>query len=86
MSSAASISIAAYRAAHPALQFGAPLPGILEVIIANEARLNAAGAALHRDLAQVWRTIDADAAVRAVLVRGAGAHFCRGATSHSSKR
>jgi enoyl-CoA hydratase len=78
MSSAASISVAAYRAAHPALQFDAPLPGILEVIIANEARLNAAGAALHRDLAQVWRTIDADAAVRAVLVRGAGAHFCAG--------
>jgi enoyl-CoA hydratase len=78
MSSAASVSLAAYRAAHPALQFDAPLPGILEVIIANEARLNAAGAALHRDLAQVWRTIDADAAVRAVLVRGAGAHFCAG--------
>jgi enoyl-CoA hydratase len=78
MSSAASVSVAAYRAAHPALQFDAPLPGILEVIIANEARLNAAGAALHRDLAQVWRTIDADAAVRAVLVRGAGANFCAG--------
>src|SRR6202167_2855565 len=78
MSSVAPVSLAAYRAAHPALQFDAPLPGILEVIIANEARLNAAGAALHRDLAQVWRTIDADAAVRAVLVRGAGAHFCAG--------
>jgi len=78
MSSVAAVSLAAYRAAHPALEFDAPLPGILEVIIANEARLNAAGAALHRDLAQVWRTIDADAAVRAVLVRGAGAHFCAG--------
>jgi enoyl-CoA hydratase len=78
MSSVAAVSLATYRAAHPALQFDAPLPGILEVIIANEARLNAAGAALHRDLAQVWRTIDADAAVRAVLVRGAGAHFCAG--------
>jgi enoyl-CoA hydratase len=78
MSSATSVSVAAYRAAHPALQFDAPLPGILEVIIANEARLNAAGAALHRDLAQVWRTIDSDAAVRAVLVRGAGANFCAG--------
>jgi enoyl-CoA hydratase len=78
MSSVDSVSVAAYRAAHPALQFAAPLPGILEVIIANEARLNAAGAALHRDLAQVWRSIDSDAAVRAVLVRGAGANFCAG--------
>jgi enoyl-CoA hydratase len=78
MSTAASVSVAAYGAAHPALQFAAPLPGILEVIIANEARLNAAGAALHRDLAQVWRTVDSDGAVRAVLVRGAGANFCAG--------
>ena len=78
MSSAAPVSLATYRAAHPALQFEAPLPGVLEVIIANEARLNAAGAALHRDLAQVWRSIDSDPAIRAVLVRGAGAHFCAG--------
>jgi enoyl-CoA hydratase len=78
MSSAAPVSLAAYRAAHPALQFEAPLPGVLEVIIANEAHLNAAGAALHRDLAQVWRSIDCDPAIRAVLVRGAGAHFCAG--------
>src|SRR5580704_19796915 len=78
MSSAALVSVATYRAAHPALQFEAPLPGILEVVIANEARLNAAGAALHRDLAQVWRLIDSDPAIRAVLVRGAGAHFSSG--------
>jgi enoyl-CoA hydratase len=78
MSSAAAVSLASYRAAHPALQFETPLPGVLEVIIANEGHLNAAGAALHRDLAQVWRGIDTDPAVRAVLVRGAGAHFCAG--------
>src|ERR1700733_240461 len=72
------VALAAYRAAHPALRFEAPLPGVLEVIIANESRLNAADAALHRDLAQVWRLIDADPAVRAVLVRGAGEHFCAG--------
>src|ERR1700730_1500870 len=78
MPSCAPVSLAAYRAAHPALQFEAPLPGVLEVIISNEARLNAAHAALHRDLAQVWRLIDSDSLVRAVLVRGAGAHFCSG--------
>lgn len=74
----AAIELEAYRAAYPALQFAAPLPAILEVIIANEAHLNAADAALHRDLAHVWRRIDGDPGIRAVLVRGAGAHFCAG--------
>jgi enoyl-CoA hydratase/carnithine racemase len=67
-----------YRSACPALQFAAPLPGILEIIITNEPHLNAADAAMHRDLAQIWRLLDSDAAIRAVLVRGAGANFCAG--------
>ncbi len=33
---------------------------------------------MHRDLAQVWREIDVDDAVRVVLVRGAGANFSSG--------
>jgi enoyl-CoA hydratase len=33
---------------------------------------------MHRELADVWRAIDASAAVRAVLVRGAGEHFSSG--------
>ena len=74
----ASVALQAYRSACPALEFAAPLPGILEVIISNEPHLNAADAASHRDLAQIWRLIDTDAAIRAVLVRGAGAHFCAG--------
>src|ERR1700681_1790684 len=67
-----------YRSACPALQFEAPLPGILEIIITNEPHMNAEDAATHRDLAQIWRLVDCDAAIRAVLVRGAGVHFCAG--------
>jgi enoyl-CoA hydratase len=73
-----SIDLPGYRAAHPALQFDSPLPQVLEIVISNESRLNAADAAMHRDLAQVWRRIDTDAGVRAVLVRGAGEHFSSG--------
>jgi enoyl-CoA hydratase len=47
-------------------------------VISNEGRLNAATEAMHRDLALVWREIDVDDAVRAVLVRGAGEHFSSG--------
>jgi enoyl-CoA hydratase len=78
MTSADSLDLAGYRAAYPALAFESPRAQILEVIIAKEARLNAADATMHRDLAQVWRRIDSDGAIRAVLVRGAGANFSAG--------
>jgi enoyl-CoA hydratase len=51
---------------------------VLEVVIANEGRQNSATEPMHADLATVWRAADADAAVRAVLVRGAGLHFSSG--------
>lgn len=66
------------RGAYPTLGFEAPAEGVLELIIANEGRQNSATEAMHRDLANVWRAIDAAPDVRAVLVRGAGAHFSSG--------
>lgn len=60
------------------LRFSEPAPAVLEIVLAKSGRLNAADAAMHRDLAQVWRAIDLDAEVRAVLVRGEGAHFSAG--------
>ena len=62
----------------PSLGFEQPAAGVLEIIIENEGRQNAATEAMHRDLANVWRAVDADPAVRAALVRGAGEHFSSG--------
>ncbi len=67
-----------YRSAYASLHFETPAPGVLEVVIANPDRHNAASEGMHGDLARVWREIDADEAVRAVLIRGAGEHFCAG--------
>jgi enoyl-CoA hydratase len=72
------IDLAPYMRGFPNLQFLAPEEGILELVIANKSRLNAATADMHRDLAGVWRAIDGDAAVRAVLVRGEGSNFSSG--------
>jgi enoyl-CoA hydratase len=72
------IDIARYRRDFPSLEFVAPEAGIIEIIIANKGRLNAATEAMHRDLAQVWRSIDTDEAVRVAVVRGEGAHFSSG--------
>ena len=74
----AAIDLARYGSAYAALEFEQPADGVLEVVIANEGRQNAATESMHRDLALVWRAIDADSAVRAVLVRGAGEHFSSG--------
>ena len=74
----AGIDLDRYRRGYPSLEFAAPGGAVLEVVIANEAHLNAATEAMHRDLALVWREIDGDNAVHAVLVRGAGEHFSSG--------
>jgi enoyl-CoA hydratase len=72
------VDAARYARDFPSLQFLAPEAGILELIMANKGRLNAATEAMHRDLALVWRTIDGDDAVRVVVVRGEGANFSSG--------
>ena len=69
---------ARYAKEFPSLQFLAPEPGILELVMANKGRLNAATEGMHRDLALVWRTIDTDDAVRAVVIRGEGSNFSSG--------
>jgi enoyl-CoA hydratase len=72
------IDLPRYAQDFASLQYTEPAPGVLEIVLAKSGRLNAADAAMHRDLAQVWRAIDLDAEVRAVLVRGEGAHFSAG--------
>ena len=67
-----------YARVFPSLKFLAPEPGILELVIANPGRLNAATEDMHRDLAGVWRAIDVDDQVRVVIVRGEGANFSSG--------
>ncbi len=72
------IDIARYSRDFPSLQFHAPEAAIIEIVIANKGRLNATTEAMHRDLAQVWRAIDIDEAVRVAVVRGEGANFSSG--------
>ena len=72
------IDVARYARDFSSLQFHAPEAGILELVMANKHRLNAATEAMHGDLARVWRTIDTDDAVRAVVVRGEGSNFSSG--------
>jgi enoyl-CoA hydratase/carnithine racemase len=60
------------------LEFDRPEPSILRITLRNPKKLNAVGHEAHGELAAVWRTIDRDPDVRAVLVRGADGDFSSG--------
>ncbi|TDD65379.1 enoyl-CoA hydratase/isomerase family protein [Actinomadura rubrisoli] len=53
-------------------------PGVLRITISRPGRLNAVDATGHRELAGIWRDVDADDDVRAVVVRGEGTAFSAG--------
>jgi len=53
--------------------------GAVRVVVLNRPdAFNAANEALHGELARVWRELDADPDVRAVVITGAGAAFSAG--------
>jgi len=60
-----------------ALRFERNEPGVLEVVF-DGPNLNAVDARVHADLPDVFRAIDRDPEVRAVIVRGAGKAFSAG--------
>lgn len=52
--------------------------GVLRVTISEPRRLNAVDMTGHRELAAIWRDVDADDDVRAVVIRGEGEAFSAG--------
>jgi enoyl-CoA hydratase len=65
-------------AAFPSLELDRPAPHVLRLTLRAEGRLNAVGATMHRELAEVWNAIGADEETRAVVVRGADGAFSSG--------
>ena len=60
------------------LSFDRPHPRVLRVTMNNPERLNAADAVMHRELAEIWRDVDRDDTVNAVILTGAGKAFSAG--------
>jgi enoyl-CoA hydratase len=59
------------------LQLDRPHPSVLRITMAN-GKLNAADATMHRELATIWRDLDADPTVAAAVITGAGRYFSAG--------
>src|SRR5262245_20737724 len=55
-----------------------PHPRVLRLLINRPDRLNATDGEMHSDLTVIWRVIDSDPSVSAVLLTGAGKAFSAG--------
>jgi enoyl-CoA hydratase len=66
-----------YAAAFPSLTFTNPADGVLQITLEGPG-LNSVGPDKHRQLADVWLTIDRDPDVRVALLTGAGRGFSAG--------
>jgi enoyl-CoA hydratase len=71
------VTDARYAAFAP-LRFERPSPGVLLVTLDDPDRLNATGPEMHLALSRLFRTVDDDTSVRAVVVTGAGRAFSAG--------
>lgn len=60
------------------LKFDRPAERVLRITMENPGRLNSADRVMHGELARIWRDVDADPEVNAVIIRGAGNAFSAG--------
>lgn len=59
------------------LKFDRPRPKVIRISMDN-GKMNTADHAMHAELAQIWRDVDTDASVNAVIITGAGGVFSAG--------
>jgi len=64
-------------AEYPDLTFDRPAPAVLRITMDGPG-LNSVGHSVHRQLADVWRTVDRDPDTNVALLRGAGRAFSAG--------
>lgn len=71
------IDLEMFRTSYPHLTFGDAGGGVLHIVL-DGPNLNAVGPDAHRELADVWTTVDSDPIVRVAVLSGAGKAFSAG--------
>ncbi|MDC6662991.1 hypothetical protein N4Q66_26085, partial [Leclercia adecarboxylata] len=66
-----------YQSLYPSFRFARPVDRLLRLSVYGPG-LNAVSPAAHREIADVWITVDRDPDIRAVLLQGAGKGFSSG--------
>ncbi len=66
-----------YTDRHPSFAYDRPADGVLRITM-NAPGLNAVGIDAHRDIGDVWLTIDRDPEVQVAILQGAGRGFSAG--------
>jgi enoyl-CoA hydratase len=60
------------------LRFERHPDGVLEIVMGAPGKLSTADVVLHRELAEIWRDVDADPETRVAILRGEGKGFSAG--------
>ena len=66
-----------FYARYTRLKFDRPHVKVLRITMEN-GRMNTTDAALHAELAEIWRDVDRDPSVNAAIITGAGRIFSAG--------
>ncbi|SAL04401.1 enoyl-CoA hydratase [Caballeronia calidae] len=70
--------MADYYERYTRLKFDRPHPRVLRITFASPLKLGAMDAVMHREVSEIWRDLDSDPSVYAVVVTGDGQSFSAG--------
>src|SRR6185369_1636027 len=65
-------------ARYTCLKFDRPHPRVMRVVFNSPLKLGAMTAAMHREISEVWRDLEQDNSVNAIIVTGDGRSFSSG--------
>lgn len=67
---------------YKSLKFDRPHPRVIRITLSSQLKLGVMDADMHREISEVWKDVDRDATVSAIIVTGEGKSFSAGGDLH----
>ncbi len=67
-----------HYARYTRLKFDRPHPRVLRITFASPLKMGAMDAAMHREVSEIWKDVDADTSVSSIILTGEGRSFSAG--------